>query len=123
MNKKVRLISYGTKYNIELKADIYYSCKRFPNPHNEYPNLNGLDEVVKEYVLNDECRRFIIGLLCYILIKMKDKQYNDLYPQGLTIAFSCYGGKHRSVVVVEELAFRLREKGYEVGVEHRDLDK
>ena len=41
----------------------------------------------------------------------------------LTIAVGCTGGRHRSVVVAEELARYFRERGQPVAVEHRDLDR
>jgi UPF0042 nucleotide-binding protein len=41
----------------------------------------------------------------------------------LTIAVGCTGGRHRSVVLVEELARRLRDAGHEVSVRHRDMER
>ncbi len=41
----------------------------------------------------------------------------------LTIAFGCTGGQHRSVTVAEELAARLRARGVELRVQHRDLPR
>ena len=41
----------------------------------------------------------------------------------LTIAIGCTGGRHRSVAVAEELARRIRDKGFAVAVGHRDLSK
>ncbi|MBI2201637.1 MAG: hypothetical protein HYU43_06820, partial [Armatimonadetes bacterium] len=35
----------------------------------------------------------------------------------------CTGGKHRSVVLGDELAEHLRQKGYNVSVRHRDVGK
>ena len=39
----------------------------------------------------------------------------------LNIAFGCTGGHHRSVAVVEEMASRLRVRGSELTVTHRDI--
>jgi UPF0042 nucleotide-binding protein len=40
----------------------------------------------------------------------------------LTIALGCTGGQHRSIVIAEELARRLREGGVQdVAVFHREL--
>jgi len=41
----------------------------------------------------------------------------------LTVGIGCTGGRHRSVVISNELASRLREKGVDVTVLHRDVDK
>jgi UPF0042 nucleotide-binding protein len=41
----------------------------------------------------------------------------------LTIALGCTGGRHRSVVIAEELARRLRRRGVHPTVMHRDVDR
>jgi len=41
----------------------------------------------------------------------------------LTIAIGCTGGRHRSVMVAEELAAFLRERGYSPILQHRDIKK
>jgi UPF0042 nucleotide-binding protein len=41
----------------------------------------------------------------------------------LTIALGCTGGRHRSVVLVEELRGRLQAQGHRVLVRHRDVDR
>ena len=39
----------------------------------------------------------------------------------LTIAFGCTGGRHRSVVIAEEVASRLARRGLTPRLQHRDL--
>jgi UPF0042 nucleotide-binding protein len=41
----------------------------------------------------------------------------------LTIAFGCTGGRHRSVMISEEVTKRLQKAGYRVKVVHRDIPK
>ena len=41
----------------------------------------------------------------------------------LTVGIGCTGGRHRSVVVVEDLASFFRDKGLPASVDHRDLDR
>jgi UPF0042 nucleotide-binding protein len=41
----------------------------------------------------------------------------------VTVAIGCTGGKHRSTSMAEELAIRLRDKGFPSTVLHRDLGK
>ena len=41
----------------------------------------------------------------------------------LVIGVGCTGGRHRSVVVADELAGYFANKLFPVNVEHRDLDR
>jgi UPF0042 nucleotide-binding protein len=41
----------------------------------------------------------------------------------LTVALGCTGGRHRSVVMSEEVARSLRRRGYEPRIHHRDVDR
>jgi UPF0042 nucleotide-binding protein len=41
----------------------------------------------------------------------------------LSIAVGCTGGRHRSVVIADELAARLTARGFAPTVQHRDIDR
>ena len=41
----------------------------------------------------------------------------------LTVAVGCTGGRHRSIVAVDDLSGFFRDKGLPVSVDHRDLDR
>jgi UPF0042 nucleotide-binding protein len=41
----------------------------------------------------------------------------------LTVAMGCTGGRHRSVVLAEELARRLDDHGMPTTVFHRDVER
>ena len=57
-------------------------------------------------------------LITYLLpfYKSEGKSY-------LTIGIGCTGGKHRSVMVASRLAKTLKREGYDVSVNHRDMQK
>ncbi|HUE58649.1 MAG TPA: RNase adapter RapZ, partial [Acidimicrobiales bacterium] len=84
--------------------------------------LTGLDRPVREYVLRyAEAKEFvdrIDDLLAFLLpgYIREGKSY-------LTVAIGCTGGQHRSVALAEEIAGRLRARGYEPSVNHRDIDR
>ncbi|MFN2590196.1 MAG: hypothetical protein ABR518_05455 [Actinomycetota bacterium] len=39
------------------------------------------------------------------------------------MAVGCTGGRHRSVVVIDDLAAYFKDRGYPVTVDHRDLSR
>ena len=47
--------------------------------------------------------------------------YVDEGKSYLTVAFGCTGGMHRSVMMVEEMAKRLKKAGYQAKALHRDM--
>jgi len=61
--------------------------------------------------LYDYCELLLKLLPCYV---QEGKRY-------LTIALGCTGGRHRSVVISEGIADRLRQNNYFVSVFHRDI--
>ena len=57
----------------------------------------------------------LLGLLLPAFVK-EGKSY-------LSIAVGCTGGRHRSVVIAEELAKRMAARGFTPSVSHRDIDR
>src|SRR5579872_3224971 len=118
------LISFGYKHGLPLDADVVLDCRFLPNPHwvPELRDLTGLDQPVRDYVLGrSETGEFVArvdDLLQFLLPRFltEGKSY-------LAIAVGCTGGRHRSVVLVEELAARLRAEGHALSVFHRDVDR
>lgn len=120
----VQIISFGHKYGIPQQADLLFDVRHLPNPYfvPELKHLPGTSaEVIKfleteEEVLETD-RRFA-DLLNYLLplYKREGKSY-------LTIGIGCTGGKHRSVFLTESLGKMLEQKGYDVSIVHRDVQK
>jgi UPF0042 nucleotide-binding protein len=118
------ILSFGYKHGLPLDADLVLDCRFLPNPHwvPELKPLTGLDQPVRDYVLSQpEACTFmdrLDDLLTFLIpaFLREGKSY-------LTIAIGCTGGRHRSVVVAEEMARRLRKEGYGLAVHHRDVDK
>ena len=50
-------------------------------------------------------------------------QYEAEGKSYLTIALGCTGGRHRSVAIAEEVAMRLRTRGFAASTSHRDLSR
>ncbi len=121
---QVSLISFGYKYGAPRDADLVIDCRFLPNPHwvDELRPLPGTDERVRTYVKGQQTYREFMRRLRSLLGFMipgfiaEGKSY-------LTVAVGCTGGRHRSVVVVEDLAAFFRDKGMPPSIEHRDLDR
>lgn len=120
----VGIVSFGYKYGIPLDADLMFDCRFLPNPHyvEALRPLPGGSPEVRRFVLGQpatqELMRRLTDLLDYLL-----PQYLDEGKSHLTLAIGCTGGKHRSVVLTDELASYLSAKGYSVSVRHRDIGK
>ncbi|MDP8947324.1 MAG: RNase adapter RapZ [Actinomycetota bacterium] len=121
----VSLISFGFKHGAPLDVDTLFDVRFLPNPHYdpELRLLTGRDEPVREAVLSgDGAREFLkrAGDLLSFLIP----RYAAEGKTYFTLGAGCTGGRHRSVVVVEELAKRLRQEHAEIDlfVRHRDLE-
>ncbi len=118
------LVSFGYKYGLPVDADLVFDARCLPNPHfvEALQPLTGRAPQVVAYVLGfAQARGFVDRIQEFLRFTL------PLYVQEgkayLTIAVGCTGGRHRSVVLAEELARLLREAGHEVSVRHRDVER
>jgi UPF0042 nucleotide-binding protein len=122
---KVRLLSFGFKFGPPVDADMVLDVRFLDNPYfvPELSKLPGTNPQVRDFVLasagSSEFYELSAKLLefCLPRFEREGKSY-------LTVAVGCTGGRHRSVVMAERLAERLREKtGLRIEVVHRDVDR
>lgn len=121
---QVALVSFGFKYGLPTDADLVFDTRFLPNPHwePELRGLTGVDEPVRDFVLGNEHARDYLAriqdMLEFLLPSFvtEGKHY-------LTVAVGCTGGRHRSVVFAQELARFVRERGHQVSVHHRDVER
>jgi UPF0042 nucleotide-binding protein len=121
---RATVVSFGFKYGLPVDADLVVDVRFLPNPHwiPELRDLTGLDQEVKDYVLTqDDAVAFLDQFAAILTIigagyRRESKRY-------LTLAVGCTGGKHRSVVMSQELADRLQADGVHATVVHRDLGR
>ena len=120
----VSCLSFGFKNGVPLDADMVFDVRFLPNPHfvSEFRNKTGLDPRVADYVRGfpqtGEFLDRVTNLMLYLL-----PHYVEEGKSYLTVAFGCTGGQHRSVMMAEEIARRLKEAGYEVKALHRDMPR
>ncbi len=118
------VMSFGYKYGLPVDADIVVDCRLLPNPHwvPELRPQNGLDPAVRDYVFEQEGATEFVDAYSELL-RRYEVGYQREGKHFATVAVGCTGGKHRSVVVAEELAERLRRDGVDVRIVHRDLGR
>ena len=125
---RVTLLSFGYSYGIPYEADLLMDVRFLPNPYfvDELKRLGGADPKVRDYVLQwEETREFLRRLHEFIdfLIPLYEREGKT----HLTLAVGCTGGRHRSVVIVNQLAemlgSNLAGRGARLSVQHRDTEK
>jgi RNase adapter protein RapZ len=116
--------SFGFKYGIPVDCDNVIDVRFIPNPFyiDNLKAMSGLDDAVRDYVMGfDETRLFMD--MQESVIEFAIPFYIREGKVRLTIGVGCTGGRHRSVVLAEDLANRLRDNHLRVVVDHRDIDK
>ena len=121
---RATVVSFGFKYGLPLDADLVVDVRFLPNPYwiPELRELTGVDQEVKDYVLTQEDATDFVEQYAAIL-KIIGAGYRRESKRYLTLAVGCTGGKHRSVVMSQELAKRLEADGITTTVVHRDLGR
>jgi len=120
----VYVTSFGYRYGVPADSDLVFDARFLPNPNYipEFKKLSGRHPRVGRYIRSfPQTVEFVqrIGeLLIYLL-----PHYIEEGKSYLTIAFGCTGGRHRSVMIADEIRRRLARAGFRVKATHRDLGK
>ena len=121
---KVEVVSFGHKYGTPRSVDLLFDVRHLPNPYfqKELKNLTGEDAAIIEYLNKQsevaETIKHFNDLLLYLL-----PRYQREGKSYLTIGIGCTGGRHRSVMVANSVRKELKDKGFDVSVTHRDMQK
>jgi UPF0042 nucleotide-binding protein len=121
---RATVVSFGYKYGLPVDADLVVDVRFLPNPYwiPELRELNGRDAEVRDYVLGQQDAGDFLDRYTSIL-EIIGAGYTRESKRYLTLAVGCTGGKHRSVVMAQQLADRLTELGVRATVVHRDLGR
>lgn len=121
---EISIISFGYKYGLPMDADLVFDVRFLPNPHYQpalRPLAGGSREVRKFVLGKPETRAFLRHL--FRIIDYLLPRFVQEGKTHLTVAVGCTGGKHRSVVLADELSGHLHTRGSKVRVRHRDIRK
>jgi UPF0042 nucleotide-binding protein len=118
----VSLTSFGYKYGVPAEADLVFDVRFLPNPNfvRHLRRLTGNHEAVVRYLRRQKdtgpLLRRLEDFLRFLLPRYvrEGKSY-------LTIAIGCTGGRHRSVMIANQLAKKLASPSLAVSTQHRDL--
>jgi len=121
---KATVMSFGFKYGLPMDADMVMDVRFLPNPHwiPELREHTGQDADVRDYVLSQDGAGDFLERY-HELLRLVGAGYQREGKRYLTVALGCTGGKHRSVVMAEQLAERLSADGVLTTVFHRDLGR
>ena len=124
----IMLLSFGYSFGIPFEADLLLDVRFLPNPYfvEELKRLSGDDLRIANYVLQwEDAKEFLRRIQEFIRFLLP--LYEREGKSQLTIGIGCTGGKHRSVVIVNELAKGLRQglpaQGAMLFARHRDMEK
>jgi RNase adapter protein RapZ len=121
---RLSIVSFGFKYGLPVDADMVADCRFLPNPHwvAELAPLTGEDKEVRDYVLGQPgTLKFLDAYLQALRVALEGYQREGKH--FVMLAVGCTGGKHRSVVVADQIAVRLADAWPGVRVIHRDLGR
>ncbi len=124
MGLVITIIVFGFKYGIPLDADLIFDVRFLKNPYyDKYlrPHTGNSIEV-RDFVFSDPNTDIFINKLTD-LTDFLAPLYTKEGKNQLVIGIGCTGGKHRSVVIANELCEYLKKKKYVVNLEFRDIEK
>ena len=120
----VNVTSFGYRYGLPADADLVFDVRFLPNPYfvEELKDFDGHNYDVREFVLaKEESKIFLNKVLD--LMTMLIPLYEKEGKVRLNVAMGCTGGKHRSVVMANQLGAHFSAMNYFVNVNHRDINK
>jgi RNase adaptor protein for sRNA GlmZ degradation len=115
-------LAFAFKNGIPPESGWVVDARFLDNPYwvPELKPLDGREPAVREYVLGQPAASCLLDGLEATLAPLL-AEYRSRGRSELTVAFGCTGGRHRSVVLAQELARRLSTLP-EVDVEFRARD-
>ena len=120
----VTLQSFSYKRGLPRGLDMVLDCRFLRNPHwdADLRAKDGRTAEVADYVKADgrfdaffEQTRDLLELLL--------PAYRDEGKAHFSVGFGCSGGKHRSVMMTEQMAQALAQTGWHVSKRHRELER
>lgn len=118
----INIRSFGYKRGIPTEADLVFDVRFIPNPYyvQSLRKLTGNNKKVSGYIFKQPVAEKFVG----DLLKLLEDLIPSYIKEGkhhLNLVFGCTGGQHRSVAMADRMSKELRDRGYRITLEHRDL--
>ena len=120
----VAVQSFSYKRGLPRSVDTVFDCRFLRNPYwvPDLRPLNGTHAAVAEHVAGDPLyAAFAQQVLDLSLLQLPACQKEG--KSHFAIAFGCTGGQHRSVTLAAQHALSLADRGWQVSIRHRELDR
>lgn len=123
LSMNIYIKSFGFKKGIPIDADMVFDTRFLPNPYyiEELRHLTGNDQVIRDYVMGFDVSQTYFEYMEQMVSFMVPQCIKEGRSQ-LIIGIGCTGGHHRSVTFSVLLENALNAKGYNVKINHRELD-
>jgi len=120
----IEVQSFGFRYGIPLESSMVMDVRFLPNPFfvPELKDASGLDEAVRDYVLDNTVTAAFLDNFFPLLDMLVSAHCNE-GKAYLTISIGCTGGRHRSVAIAEATGMHLQTMWPTVRITHRDIEK
>jgi len=118
----ISIVSFAFRRGLPREADLVFDVRFLRNPHyvKSLRDSSGLDKEVIAYILSDPAYKDFFRRMYEMLLPLLPLYKNE-GKRYLTIAIGCTGGRHRSVMVSQNLGARLIHEKYKAEIRHRDL--
>jgi len=119
----ISVMSFSYRHGLPRESDLVFDVRFLDNPYYDLKlrPLTGQDPEIAAYVQRDPDYESFLERIVALLLPLLPR-YRQEGKSYLTIAIGCTGGRHRSVLVAEQLAVMLAGYGFIVSVSHRDIE-
>jgi len=121
---RIDITSFGYRHGVPADSDLVFDVRFLPNPNYipQFKNLTGRNPSVARYIRSFPQTIEFIDRISELLVYLIPHYVHE-GKSYLTIAFGCTGGRHRSVMIANEIRKRLAAAGFKVKETHRDVGK
>ena len=118
----LNIMSFGYKYGLPNESDVILDMRFIPNPFyvKSLRKLTGNNKKVSSYIMRHDVSKNFVNQICEMINRLVPSFLKE-GKNHLNISFGCTGGQHRSVAIANQVYQQLREDGYRLTLNHREL--